>query len=358
MEEKEFNRKLDYKSFWDWFLTMEKDFYEVVKKREQEAIEKDFFDIISPKLSQVNEGYYFLTGMFDDFTAELIVTVEGEIRNIVFAEELIAAAPRLDHWKFTALKPAMDAKNVNVSMGEYEFTKDTIFFYSKEQEEYPDEIDLVFVYNGNAENKNTITTGVCIFLDSFLGELNFATQIDTFTVIGIDKAEKELVPIEKLKDFLEWREREFTEKYKSVKRGDSEEEFSILRADLENGRPLIACMNLPLLHYDAKASYPWISVLTIHYNGDANDGLPEKEDFEKLSDIENKAIEELKEEGYLYIGRESADNIKESYFAGEDFRQISKVFKAIIQDNPDYKISFRIFKDKYWQYFKYYTNAS
>jgi hypothetical protein len=55
------------------------------------------------------------------------------------------------------------------------------------------------------ENKDAVTTGVCIFLDNFLGELNFATQIDTFTV-G-EKTKTELVPIEKLKDFLLERKR-------------------------------------------------------------------------------------------------------------------------------------------------------
>ncbi|MCQ9634864.1 DUF695 domain-containing protein [Chryseobacterium sp. WG23] len=357
MEEKKYKEKLEYKDFWDWFLTMEKTFFKVVKEGGQEAIEKDFFDIISPKLNQINKGYYFLTGMSDDSTAELIITVDGEIKNIVFAEELIEAAPKLKHWKITALKPAMDIQNVHVGIGDYKFSKDTIFFYSNEHEEYPDEIDLVFVYQGTAENKEVITTGICIFLDNFLGELNFATQIDTFTVIGIEQAGKELVPVEKLKDFLEWREREFIEKYKSTEWDDKEDEFSILRADLENSRPLIACINLSLLKYGARASYPWVSVLKTHYNGDDNDGLPEKEDFEKLNDIENKAIEELKKNGYLYVGRESADNIKESFFVGKDFRQIAKVLKKIVQDNPDYKMSFGIFKDKYWQYFKDYDKA-
>lgn len=349
MEEKQ------YTDFWNWFLTHEKDFYQIVKEGGQGTIEKDFFEIIASKLNNIKDGYYFLTGMSDDVTAELIITVDGEIANIVFAEELIEAAPKMGHWKFTALKPAMDIQKVSVGMGDYSFSKDNISFYSNELEDYQDEIDLVFVYHGNAKNKDAITTGVCLFLDNFLGELNFATQIDTFRVIGIDQAEKDLVPIEKLQDFLLWREREFTEKYKSVKRTDDEDEFSILRADLENGRPLIACMNMHLLEYDAKASYPWISVLKFHYNGDHNDGLPEKDDFEKLSDIEDLAIEELKVHGYLYIGRESADNIKESYFAGKDFRKISKVFNIIKRNNPEYNISVRIFKDKYWQYFKYYT---
>lgn len=344
-----------YRDFWDWFLTMEKKFYNVVKKGGQDSIEKDFFDVITPVLNQIKDGYYFLTGMADEHTAELIITVDGEITNIVFAEELVELAPKLDHWKFTALKPSMDIQKVRVNMGDYEFSKDNISFYSNELEDFRDEIDLVFVYHDKVENKDAVTTGVCIFLDNFLGELNFATQIDTFTVIGIDQAQKELVPIEKLQDFLLWREREFIEKYKSVKRDDAEDEFSILRADLENGRPLIACMNMHLLEYDAKASYPWISVLTFHFNGELNDGLPDKGDFEKLGAIEDQAIEELKGYGYLYIGRETADNVKESYFAGKDFRKISKVFNAIQLNNPEYKVSVRIFKDKYWQYFKYYT---
>ncbi|NIF03878.1 DUF695 domain-containing protein [Chryseobacterium sp. Tr-659] len=350
--------RLNYKVFWDWFLTMEKDFYGIVERGEQEAIEKDFFDIISPRLKELNDGFYFLTGMSDESIAELIITVDGEVKNVVFAEELIAVAPKLSHWKFTALKPEMDIQNVYVSMGDYKFTRDNIFFYSNELEDYPDEVDLVFVYSGDIENKEAITTGICIFLDNYLGELNFATQIDTFRVTEINQAEKELVPIEKLKDFLQWREREFIEKYKSTKHVDIEEEFSIIRAHLENERPLIACMNLPLLKYDRKASYPWISVLKVQYNGEDNDGLPDKEDFERLSNIEDRAIEELKKYGYLYLGRESADNIKESYFVGKDFRQIAKVFNTIQNTNPEYKISFRIFKDKYWQYFKYYNNVN
>ncbi|REC47108.1 DUF695 domain-containing protein [Chryseobacterium pennipullorum] len=355
MEEQKDTQRNEYINFWDWFLTREQDFYNVVKNGAQQEIEKDFFDVISPRLTEIKDGYYFLTGMRDEATAELIITVDGEIKNIAFAEELIEEAPELAHWKFTALKPAIDIQKVNVNLDDNQFNKDNISFYANEQEEYPDEIDLVFVYHGNAQNKNAMTTGVCIFLDNVLGELNFATQIDTFAVIGIDEAQKELIPIEKLKDFLDWREREFIEKYRTTQRADQEEEFSILRAHLENDRPLIACMNLGLLKYEATASYPWVCILKMHYNGDANDGLPEKEDFEKLSNIEDKAVEDLKKEGYLYIGRESADNQKDSFFVGKDFRKISKVFNTLKKDNPEYRISYRIFKDKYWQYFKYYA---
>ena len=61
-------------------------------------IEKDFFQNLAPKLNELKNGFYFLTGMYDDNTAELIITPEGVVKNIVFAEELVAAAPPLKGW--------------------------------------------------------------------------------------------------------------------------------------------------------------------------------------------------------------------------------------------------------------------
>ncbi|MCU7618261.1 DUF695 domain-containing protein [Chryseobacterium sp. PBS4-4] len=345
---------LTYQDFWDWFLTKEKEFEAVVKNRIN--IEKDFFEIISPNLHQINEGFYFLAGISDDDKVDFIVTAEGEIKNIVFVEELIDAAPTLENWKFTALKPEMNLDS-GIRMEDHEFTTGNIFFYANEIENYPDEIDITFVYeNLNNENKDSVVNGVCIFLDNFLGELNFATQIDTFNVIGKDEATQELIPVSKLKDYLQWREREFTEKYKNIKNFDEEEKFSIFEASLHNGLPLIAAINTSLLEYDSKASYSWISVLKTHYNGENNNGLPEKNDYERLSDIEEKLIEELKNEnGHLYIGRESADNVKETYFASKDFREPSKIFRKIMKDYPEYKMSLEIYKDKYWQSFERYN---
>lgn len=353
---KEQNREVEiktYKDFWDWFLTKEKDFFEVMKSHQN--IETDFFDVMAPKLRQINEGYYFLAGMSEDSVAELIITVDGDIKNIVFAEELIAAAPQLEGWKFTALKPEMNLEH-GINMDGRDFSKDNIFFYSNEIEDYPDEIDVTFVYEGlTEENKNDCVTGVCIFLDNFLGELNFATQIDTFNVIGKQDAKNDLVPVSKLKDFLLWREREFTEKYKNIKSFDEDDNFSIFEATLNDGRPLIAAINTSLLNYDAKASYPWISVLKVQYNGENNNGLPEQRDFEKLSNIEEQIIAELKiKDGNLYIGRENADNLKESYFASKDFRKPSKILQKAIKENPEYKMTLEIYKDKYWQSFERY----
>ena len=111
-----------YLEFWNWFEKNEKDFFNEVKNHEK--IEEKFLDIVLPKLQEINENFYILTGMCDDSTAELIVTVDGNIKQIVYAEDFINTAPRLENWKFTALKPETDIENVNIKMGDFHFNND------------------------------------------------------------------------------------------------------------------------------------------------------------------------------------------------------------------------------------------
>lgn len=345
----------NYNDFWKWFQENEKSFYQVVK--DGENIEKDFFSELSPKLAELREGYYFLTGMMNDDTAELILTADGRVKNVVFVEELVNAAPEIKGWKFTALKPALDIEDVSIKMGDYDFSKDNISFYYNEDANYPDEIDIVLVNNDlNESNKDEVTNGTFIFIDNLLGELNFATTIDNIVVIGKDKVEKELIPIKKLKDFLIWREKEFIEKYDDVWHSTETNNHSILEGSLQNGKPLLAVVNMDLLNWENKASHPWILVIEIKFNADPN-GFPNDKTLAELNEIEDVLLEELKDsEGYLNIGRETADGIRETYFACKDFRKSPKVAEQIIAKYGDkFKMTFDIYKDKYWQSFNRFT---
>ena len=149
---KEDKRINSYTDFWAWFQTKEKDFYKVVKKSGN--FEKDFFKILSPKLSELRDGYFYLTGMLDDSTAELVLTADGKIKNFVFVEELVKAAPFISGWKFTAHKPAIDINDVNIEMSGFSFKKDNLSFHSIDNPYYPDEIEITIV--------TTITNSVAI----------------------------------------------------------------------------------------------------------------------------------------------------------------------------------------------------
>lgn len=340
-----------YEDFWTWFQTQQKSFFDAVKKGND--IENNFFNKLSPKLNELKDGYYYLTGMLDDNTVELVLTADGNLSNIVFVEELIKAAPNINGWKFIALKPALDIENVGIRMNGYEFTAKNIHFYSNEDINYPDEIDISIVHeNLNEENKNQIDIGVGIFLDNYLGELNFVNQIDSYNIVEKNAAKKELVPISKLKEFLIWREKEFIEKYEGISFNTEDDDYILLEATFENGEKLFAPMNKKLLNWDSKASHPWICILTFKYNNSIK-GMPNDHDYKLLNIIEDEIMEKLKDyEGYLNVGRETAKGEREIYFACKDFRKPSKVFYEAQQKYQEhFDINYDIYKDKYWKSF-------
>ena len=345
-----------YADFWNWFEKNEKEFFKVVSTRNN--IPKNFFDKLSPKLAELKDGYFFVTGMFDDNTAELVLTADGSPQNIVFVEELVAAAPSIQGWKFTALKPALNIENVSIDMGGLSFDKESLGFYANDTPAYPDEIDIIILHkNCTEENKNQVLNGVYIFLDNYLGELGFLNNIDILSVKNTAEAEKEIIPVEKLKDYLVWRQKEFIEKYEGTRYNTEDDSYSMMEATLQNGKGLVAVVNTQLLEWDRKASHPWIAVLTIAYNGSDNNGMPGEADYELLNTIDDEIMLELKDSnGQLNIGRQTADGEREIYFACKDFRQVSKTFFETAKKYAGrFEISSEIYKDKYWQSFERFS---
>lgn len=342
----------NYEDFWKWFQANAKTFHEVVKNRND--VPENFFTKLSPKLEELREGYFFLTGMQDDDTADLVLTADGNLRNIGFVEELVAAAPQIEGWVFTCLKPPMDTEKFAIDMGGFEFNSSNIFFYSIDHDDYPDEVDIVVIHEDyNEENKANIENGCYIFLDNCLGELEFAQSIDNLTFIAKEKAEKELVPINKLQEFLKWRQKEFIEKYEGTRFQTEEDNYSIFQGMLEDEKPMLALMNTELLKWDSKASHPWIAVLDLGYDGSENNGMPAPEDYELLNRIEEEIMKELKDsDGYLNVGRQTANNSREIYFACKDFRKPAKVFDQIAKEYAErFEVNTEIYKDKYWRSF-------
>ncbi len=239
-------------------------------------------------------------------------------------------------------------------MNDYTFNGENIFFYSNDHKDFPDEIDITVVYEDmNEEDRPMLMNGVFIFLDNFLGELNFATKIDEIKIIGKDEAKQELVPIGKLKSFLTWRQKEFIERYEGSRYDTDDDNYAIMEATLENGNPLMAIINTDLLKWENKASHPWIMNIKIEYKSE-NQGLPDKPTYELLNILEDEIIAELKDsEGYLNIGRETADGTRLIYFACKDFRLPSKVAHKVLQKYTDrLAVDYNIYKDKYWQSFQ------
>lgn len=337
-----------YEGFWNWFKEHEGDFFKVVKNHER--IDEDFLSQLTPQLQEISENFYCVTGMADDNTAELIISTDGIIKEFVFAEEFVAAAPVLNGWKFTALKPSTGADTMGIEMDGHEFNNNNISFFSNDMTEYPDEIDITLVHKDyTEENKDIITSGTLIYLDNLLGEYNTAIMVDVVHVTG-PQAGDELIPIEKLQGYLIWRQKEFVEKYEGLRHGTEEDSYTSIEAEDENGVPVFAILNQDLLNWDAKASHPWMMVVDIKFYGDEKDGLPDEMTANQMNDFEDEILKELPDiDGYLNIGRETYKSLRTIFFACKEFRRSSKTMTALIDAWSDkLNISYEIFKDKYW----------
>lgn len=345
----------NYADFWTWFQENEKQFHKVIEAHDR--IEPDFLDKISPKLGELKEGFFFLTGMKDDETAEVIFTADANPKNIVFVEELVAAAPKIDGWLFTCLKQPSEIEGTGIRMAGYEFTSENLSFYENDNKELPDEINITIVHQDyKEEDRDRIVNGIYIFLDNYLGELNFVTTIDELNFKGPNDPEnKDLVPITKLPDFLKWRQKEFIEKYEGVWHDTENDNYTLLEATMKkSGNPVLAAFNKDVLEWDRKASHPWVMLVKIKYDGSDYNGLPNDESLESLNALEEELMAELKDEdGYLNIGRQSAENLRTIFFACKDFRKPSKVaFDLENKYEGEWEVSSEIYKDKYWQTFE------
>lgn len=344
---------ISVEEFWNWFAAHAKDFRDIL--RAQRLVEKKFFRKLAQKMDEAGHAFSFMAGMCDAETAELIITADGDLTKIPLVEDFIAEAPAVEGWKFTALKQGMNSKDILMEMEGYRFNAENISFYEKADVLYPDEVAIAVVHNDLSEyNAQVVMAGTCIFLENYLGELAFRTQVDDMEIMRPQDAVKELIPISKLAGFLSWRQKELAGQYDVVIENTENDEHVMVEAESEAGAKLIAVVNNRLLSWDQKPSHPWIFVVAIEYSNPQKNGLPPKEAYQLLSDIQQQFMNELKDsDGYLNIGRQSAEGNREIYFACKEFRKPVRIAQKICkQYEGKQKINFLIYKDKYWRSFE------
>jgi hypothetical protein len=339
----------DAASFWRWFALHEKTFFRVIQQKKE--VDVQFLEKIMPKLQDCNGQFFCLAGMENEHTAELVITAEGDIKTFVFVEDLVAAAPVLPGWKFTALKQVAGL-NTSVEMDGMVFNSSRIRFFYTQDEDYPDEIDISLVHaDYNESDRKSIRTGTYIFLDNALGELNAAVLIDDIDITGPAAHHPELIPVDKLNNFLIWREKEFVEKYRGVRRNTANDNYAVMEARDHNGLFSIAVINQDLLSWDATASHPWMLAVIMKFNGSSNNGLPDKADYALMEQLEERLAAQLPDHaGYLNLGRDTYKGERTVYFACNEFRNVSRITAGIIRDYAgSLDTSYDIFKDKYWR---------
>ena len=338
-----------YADFWAWFVEHEAEFHSIVRSKDTSKIENDFFGPLGSKLRQIKDGIFFLVGMLDDETVDMIFTADGIPKNIAFIEELVDAAPGISGWEFKSSKPA--TSGFVTEMGGVKLDENSLSFYPNDDEDKPDLVNVTLVHEAfDGPSAQQAKQGAFMFLDSYLGEINFMANVDDLEFRPPAEAEKDLIPIEALPNYLETRQALFVEKYHGVRIFTENDAYSMLEGTTAKGLPSIATVNTDLMKWDKKASHPWMFVVTIPYKGIVN-GMPDADTGSKMYELEHAFEDELKDvDGYLNIGRQTRDNARHIFFACVDFRLPSKVAHRLqLKYISSLSFEYEIFKDKYWR---------
>jgi hypothetical protein len=338
-----------YQDFWEWFVRNEKAFRKAMTTNL--LVQETFLQPVSDKACQWREGMFMAAGVKANGDIELTFSAEGRVTNIPFAMEFVATAPKLAGWQFTALQQPMGAADISITMEGFLFHKDNISFCPVVHPHMPDEIEIVVVHTDyTAEHRDTIANGTYIFLDNCIGELRLATQVDSVSVAGPADAPGALIPIEKLSDYLDWRQAEFVEKYQTITYDTTNDEYTLLEGETPEAMPAIASVNETLLRWDAKPSHPWILAIHLEYTPHEQ-GMPAMETMQMLTRIEEEIERYLPNwDGYLHVARQTFDGCRTIHFACRHFEKPAFVLHDVsARYKAQITIKWELFKDKYWQ---------
>ncbi len=338
--------------FWNWFGQNEAAFKRIVF--ENGNVQQDFLGAVVGKLQLLQNGIWLLAGVAEGPIIELVLTAEGMVKLFPVIDTIIAAAPQIPGWKFTALKPAVPNVGWNIKMGNYEFSAEKLNFYVNEHDSMPDLIDIAVFYDDfNASENDLMHNGVFMYIDNLLGEREFATIIDGISVGSRQNAQKELIPISNLKDYLSTRQKQFVDKYQGFSRNTEDDQYIGLEGRTPNGSPVLANINQNLINWDTKASHPWLMKVTCTFKTPVTNGGLDAQTSEFLDEIEEEICTKLPDvEGYLNFGRVTVENIRELFFACREYSHLSTVMHHIQKSNKrPITIEFEVQKDKYWRLF-------
>lgn len=345
--------------FWQWFAGNEYRFRELEKNDSEHALV--FLDELIGHMKPFNQWLKALAGPYTGNKYELIITADGDVALFCKVEDLISKAPQLNNWKFTAHKPALGFQDISIDLYEKKFSVDTTSFYPIVREEYPDEVSIVITHvDYNVEEDDQFQAGGMIYLENGLGEENAATKIDHYETGPVpDPASGvEVIPISKLADYLNWREKEFVEKYESVHAQRPEENFTLLEAEDSDGKVMLVTIDAGFKEWPLRPAFPWLLQVDINYKGDTN-GLPSQQQQEEMQVVEDEIVSLLSESNSWFIGHRTYDNVRNVYFYASEYRSGSRLLHNYTETaRSNYTILFFIRKDKYWQNMEMYFNVN
>jgi hypothetical protein len=194
------------KRFWKWFRENSSRLSLLNQLTDLSEKEKVLNEILG-QLHSYSANLYFEIGGSSNDVQELIITAEGKKENFQEVESLIAAAPPIADWKFTAFKQPADSSFVT----EYEgliLDPALMWFMPLENENQPDNLGIiVYIKNYTEPHRELFISGIYKVLDTLLGEKSTSENIHYLDVAKLpaNPKRKGLIELKDLSRYIKWR---------------------------------------------------------------------------------------------------------------------------------------------------------
>jgi hypothetical protein len=163
-------------AFWSWFSTE----YETTHSPTLTATEDRESVKISKRLQAINKDLTWKFGAQDETKQALIISAGGNKKLFPLVKEIVADAPKMEHWKVVAFKPRIE-KLEPVEIDGLMVSPEDIFFTAQPHDGVVD----VCILLDHTIPLATAEKIAVVMLDQALGEYEAATKIGKITFAPI-----------------------------------------------------------------------------------------------------------------------------------------------------------------------------
>jgi hypothetical protein len=191
------------KKFWAWFVNNSD---RLAKK--DIASKVGLLDTVQDELHDIDEGLYFELSEPQDGVSEFIITAEGKRELFSVVEAVIAAAPRVAGWQFTALIPPMGFEFV-IDYGGIKLDPNGLWFMPLTEGANDQHLGLrIGVPKLTSRKMHATLDATWVLLETGLGERQAAEAIEHVEVVRLprDPEGEGYLRLAELPGFLTWRE--------------------------------------------------------------------------------------------------------------------------------------------------------
>jgi hypothetical protein len=123
-------------------------------------------------------------------------------------------------------------------------------------------------------------------------------------------------------------------------------DFYLCRVDDE---PASIFVDLGIARSAPTADYPYLAYISLHMQKPRTDGLSSQEEYESLSNIENRLSSLLDDNIAIYVGRNTSGGCRDYYFFAREVNAWKDLVSSAMMEFPDYKYDLGSHHDPDWK---------